>query len=38
MKRALEEFIIIGIHTTIPFHLELLNHPSFKEGILQPNF
>lgn len=38
MKRALEEFIIIGIHTTIPFHLELLNHPSLKKGILQPNF
>lgn len=38
MKRALEEFIIIGIHTTIPFHLELLNHPSLRKGILQPNF
>jgi acetyl-CoA carboxylase biotin carboxylase subunit len=38
MKRALEEFIIIGIHTTIPFHLELLNHPSFKEGDFTTKF
>ncbi|WP_280166357.1 acetyl-CoA carboxylase biotin carboxylase subunit [Priestia aryabhattai] len=38
MKRALEEFIIIGIHTTIPFHLELLKHPSFKEGDFTTKF
>ncbi|MCM3771146.1 MULTISPECIES: acetyl-CoA carboxylase biotin carboxylase subunit [Priestia] len=38
MKRALKEFIIIGIHTTIPFHLELLDHPSFKEGDFTTKF
>ena len=32
MKRALNEFAIDGIHTTIPFHLKLMQHPKFIEG------
>ncbi|CAM4231580.1 acetyl-CoA carboxylase biotin carboxylase subunit [Paenibacillus tarimensis] len=32
MKRALSEFAVEGIRTTIPFHLKLLNHPKFAEG------
>lgn len=32
MKRALAEFAIEGVHTTIPFHLKLLNHPKFLAG------
>ncbi|MCR2803112.1 acetyl-CoA carboxylase biotin carboxylase subunit [Paenibacillus soyae] len=32
MKRALSEFAIEGIRTTIPFHLKLLNHPKFVNG------
>ncbi|TYP77868.1 acetyl-CoA carboxylase biotin carboxylase subunit [Paenibacillus methanolicus] len=32
MKRALSEFAIDGIRTTIPFHLKLLNHPKFLNG------
>ncbi|OPA81340.1 acetyl-CoA carboxylase biotin carboxylase subunit [Paenibacillus selenitireducens] len=32
MKRALAEFVIDGIHTTIPFHLRLLEHPKFIAG------
>ncbi|GJM76433.1 hypothetical protein HMSSN036_86490 [Paenibacillus macerans] len=32
MKRALSEFAIEGIHTTIPFHQKLLNHPTFVKG------
>ncbi|QHT60440.1 acetyl-CoA carboxylase biotin carboxylase subunit [Paenibacillus lycopersici] len=32
MKRALSEFAIDGIRTTIPFHLKLLNHPKFIKG------
>ncbi|MNO72843.1 Biotin carboxylase [compost metagenome] len=32
MKRALSEFAIEGIHTTIPFHQKLLEHPVFIEG------
>ncbi|CAH1210263.1 Biotin carboxylase [Paenibacillus plantiphilus] len=32
MKRALAEFAIDGIRTTIPFHMKLLNHPKFVDG------
>jgi acetyl-CoA carboxylase biotin carboxylase subunit len=32
MKRALEEFIIEGVKTTIPFHLKLMNHPDYIKG------
>jgi len=32
MKRALGEFEIEGVHTTIPFHLKVLNHPKFIRG------
>ncbi|WP_458121911.1 acetyl-CoA carboxylase biotin carboxylase subunit [Paenibacillus sp. Z6-24] len=32
MKRALDEFAIEGIHTTIPFHMRLLSHETFVRG------
>jgi acetyl-CoA carboxylase biotin carboxylase subunit len=32
MLRALREFAIEGITTTIPFHQELLSHPVFRSG------
>ena len=32
MKRALEEFVIEGIKTTIPFHQKLMEHPDYIEG------
>jgi acetyl-CoA carboxylase biotin carboxylase subunit len=32
MERALQEFIIEGVKTTIPFHLVLLNNPEFRSG------
>jgi acetyl-CoA carboxylase biotin carboxylase subunit len=32
MKRALNEFIIEGIRTTIPFHKKVFNHPDFVSG------
>jgi acetyl-CoA carboxylase biotin carboxylase subunit len=32
MRRALEEFVIEGIKTTIPFHLQLMSHPDYVEG------
>jgi acetyl-CoA carboxylase, biotin carboxylase subunit len=38
MKRALSEFIIEGIHTTIPFHLKLLNHEQFVKGEFNTKF
>ena len=32
MKRALDEFIIEGIKTTIPFHKKLMDNPEFIKG------
>ncbi len=32
MKRALDEFVIEGIRTTIPFHRQLMDHPDFLAG------
>jgi acetyl-CoA carboxylase, biotin carboxylase subunit len=32
MKRALDEFIIEGIKTTIPFHRQLMDHPDYIAG------
>ena len=32
MKRALEEFIIEGVKTTIPFHLKLMSNPDYVRG------
>ncbi|NRD80708.1 acetyl-CoA carboxylase biotin carboxylase subunit [Bacillus sp. BRMEA1] len=38
MKRALSEFVVEGIHTTIPFHLKLLEHQQFVEGNFNTKF
>lgn len=32
MKRALNEFVIEGIKTTIPFHRQLMEHPDYLAG------
>ncbi|WP_017672685.1 acetyl-CoA carboxylase biotin carboxylase subunit [Blastomonas sp. AAP53] len=32
LKRALEEFVVQGVKTTIPLHQELLNQPDFLSG------
>lgn len=32
MKRALEEFVIEGIKTTIPYHIQLMDSPGFVRG------
>ncbi|MDI9871845.1 acetyl-CoA carboxylase biotin carboxylase subunit [Flectobacillus roseus] len=32
MKRALQEFVIDGIKTTIPFHIKLMDDKRFKSG------
>lgn len=32
MKRSLEEFIIEGVKTTIPYHLQLMDDENFKNG------
>ena len=38
MKRALSEFVVEGIHTTIPFHLKLLDHETFVDGQFNTKF
>lgn len=38
MKRALKEFKIEGMDTTIPFHLKVLENEAFKEGKFYTNF
>jgi acetyl-CoA carboxylase biotin carboxylase subunit len=32
MRRALSEFVIEGVKTTMPFHLRVLDHPDFISG------
>jgi acetyl-CoA carboxylase biotin carboxylase subunit len=32
MKRALQEFVIEGVKTTIPFHIKLMDDENFKAG------
>ncbi len=32
MKRALDEFVIEGVKTTIPFHRQLMDHPDYLAG------
>ena len=38
MKRALKEFIIEGVDTTIPFHLKVLENEDFEKGNIFTNF
>jgi acetyl-CoA carboxylase, biotin carboxylase subunit len=38
MRRALDEFIIEGVNTTIPFHKKVLTHPDFISGHFTTNF
>lgn len=38
MIRALEEFVIEGISTTIPLHLQILNSPQFRSGEVSTQF
>ena len=38
MKRALSEFVIEGVKTTIPFHLSLMDNEVFKSGKFTTKF
>ena len=38
LKRALREFIVDGIKTTIPFYIKLLDDPDFISGNFNTNF
>ncbi|BBK28139.1 acetyl-CoA carboxylase biotin carboxylase subunit [Staphylococcus arlettae] len=36
--RALGEFVVLGIDTTIPFHMRLLNNETFRSGLFNTKF
>jgi acetyl-CoA carboxylase biotin carboxylase subunit len=38
MNRALDMFVVEGIHTSIPLHKRILAHPDFQAGRLDTNF
>jgi len=38
MERALDEFVVAGISTTIPFHHKVLAHEAFRSGDFATNF
>lgn len=38
MKRALGEYVILGVKTTIPFHKAIMNNLAFQEGKLNTHF
>ncbi len=38
MRGALEELVVDGIRTTVPFHLRVLSHHAFREGDVNTHF
>ncbi|PTN36855.1 pyruvate carboxylase [Desulfonatronum sp. SC1] len=38
MSRALREYIVGGVKTTIPFHRQIMLHPKFRSGEYDTNF
>ena len=38
LRRCLNNFVITGPKTTIPFYLNLINHPAFKKGEFDTSF
>jgi len=38
MERALSEYVIEGVHTTIPFHLQLMQNEQFRKGNFTTKF
>jgi len=38
MSRALDEFILKGVHTTIPLHKQILKDPNFRRGRYSTSF
>jgi acetyl-CoA carboxylase biotin carboxylase subunit len=38
MRRALREFVVEGIKTTIPIHRQIMNHSAFIEGSVDTTF
>ena len=38
MRRALTEYVVTGIKTSVPFHLRVMDHPAFIEGEYDTGF
>lgn len=38
MQRALDEFVIEGVKTTVPFHKKLMRDPNFRKGDFNTSF
>jgi acetyl-CoA carboxylase biotin carboxylase subunit len=38
MRRALDEFVVEGVDTTIPFHLQLMDDERFQNGNFDTRF
>ena len=38
MRRALDEFVIEGIKTTIPFHRKLMDDPNYIKSVYTTKF
>jgi acetyl-CoA carboxylase biotin carboxylase subunit len=38
MRRALNEYVVTGVKTTIPFHIRVMNNRHFLEGDFDTNF
>jgi len=38
MRRALSEFIVEGIKTTIPYHLQLMDDENFQKGTFNTKY
>jgi acetyl-CoA carboxylase biotin carboxylase subunit len=38
MERALNEYVIEGVKTTIPFHLQLMKNEDFRNGNFTTKF
>ena len=38
MERALSEYVIEGVNTTIPFHLQLMQNEQFRAGNFTTKF
>jgi acetyl/propionyl-CoA carboxylase alpha subunit len=38
MRRALEEYRLVGIHTVVPFHIRVMDSVDFQTGNVDTNF
>ncbi len=38
MRRALEEYRIVGVHTVVPFHIRVMDSQAFQTGNIDTNF